>query len=146
MKKQAFKSLSMVALLLVIAAVSVSAQSDRRKVINIPFSFIVGDKTLVAGDYTVHRNRRDYDTIWLVQSSDGRSSILFSTMSVRASRTQDQTKLVFRKYGDRYFLAQVWTPGGNTGRELPQSKLERELAKNKIESQSIVLPEVASRN
>jgi hypothetical protein len=125
--------------LLVLTAVSVAAQSERSKVTNIPFSFIVGEKTLPAGKYTVEPNRRDFDKVWLVQSRDGRTSALFTTMPVRASETQEKTKFVFHKYGDQYFLSQIWTPGGNSGRELLMQALERELPRNAIDRQTIVL-------
>ena len=118
MKKQALKTFTMLSLLLTLTAVSVSAQFQRSKVANIPFSFIVGGRTLPAGEYTVKPNRKDYDDVWLVQSRDGHASALFTTMSVRSIEIQEKSKLVFHKYGDRYFLSQIWTPGGSTGREL----------------------------
>jgi hypothetical protein len=139
MKKQALKNFTMFSLLLMVTAVSVAAQSERSKITNIPFSFTVGEKTLPAGEYTVEPNRRDYDKVWLVQSRDGHSSVLFTTMPVQASETQEKTKFVFHKYGDQYFLSQIWTPGGNSGRELLMPRVERELAKNAIERQTIVV-------
>jgi hypothetical protein len=129
----------MFSLLLMLTAVSVAAQSERSKITNIPFSFIVGQKTLPAGEYTVEPNRRDFDKVWLVQSRDGRTSALFTTMPVRARETQEKTKFVFHKYGDQYFLSQVWTPGGNTGRELLMPRLEREVAKNTAGRRTVVV-------
>src|SRR6266487_1849608 len=139
MKKLAFETFTILSVLLILSAISVRAQSERTKVTNIPFSFIVGEKTLPAGEYTVEPNRRDYGNIWLVQSRDGRTSALFITMSVQASETQEKTKLVFHKYGDQYFLSQIWTSGNNTGRERLMPRLERELAKNAVARQTIVL-------
>ena len=139
MKKQAFGTLTMLTLLLAVSTISVSAQSERSKTTNIPFDFIVGGKTLPAGDYTVEPNRRDSDQVWLVQSRDGHANVLFATLPVRASETQEKTRLVFHKYGDQYFLSQIWTAGGNSGRELHMVRLERELSKNIIERQTIVL-------
>jgi hypothetical protein len=138
MKKQALKTFTMWSLLLMMTAVSVAAQSERSK-ITIPFSFIVGEKTLPAGQYTVEPNRRDSDQSWLFQSKDGRTSSLFTTMPVRANQTQEGSKLVFHRYGEQYFLSQIWTAGANSGRELLMPRLERELAKNaKIERQTVV--------
>ena len=146
MTKQALKNFTMFSLLLMLTAVSVPAQSERSK-ITIPFSFIVGQKTLPAGEYTVEPNRRNFDKVWLIQSREADASALFTTMPVRANQTQEETKLVFHKYGDQYFLSQIWTPGGNTGRELLMPRLERQLAKNTIERQMIVLASgPASRN
>jgi hypothetical protein len=138
MKKQALKNFTLLNLLLVLTAISVAAQSERSK-ITIPFSFIVGEKTLPAGEYTVEPNRRDYDKVWLVQSRDGHASVLFTTTSLRASETQEKTKLVFHKFGEQYFLSEIWTPGGNNGRELRMPRLERELAKNSVERRTIVV-------
>ena len=146
MKKQALKHFTMLSLVLMVTAVSVCAQSDRSKVTNIPFNFNVGQKTLPAGEYTVVPNKKDSHNVWLVQRQDGRGSALLTTMPVRASETQEKTKLIFHKYGDQYFLSQIWTPGGNTGRQLLMPRLERELAKNAAERQTIVLSSGAGRN
>lgn len=139
MKKQALKTFTMLSLLLTLTAVSVSAQFQRSKVANIPFSFIVGGRTLPAGEYTVKSNRKDHDDVWLVQSRDGHASALFTTMSVRSIEIQEKSKLVFHKYGDRYFLSQIWTLGDISGRELLMHRLETKLAKNRIERETIVL-------
>jgi hypothetical protein len=48
-------------------------------------------------------------------------------MPVRASETQEEAKLVFHKYGEQYFLSQVWEAGESAGRALIKSKSERAL-------------------
>ena len=65
-------------------------------------------------------------------------------MTVRASETQERGKLVFHKYGDQYFLSQIWRTGENGGRELRMAHKERELAKNVVERETIVLIRLAS--
>ena len=139
MKTQTLKNFTILTLVLLLTAVSVCAQSERSKVTNIPFSFIVGQKTLPAGEYTLEPNRKDSHNVWLIQRRDGRTSVLFTTMSVRSSESQDKAKLIFHKYGDQYFLSQIWTPGSHSGRELLMSRMEREWAKNPNERQTIVL-------
>ncbi|HXM36648.1 MAG TPA: hypothetical protein VN920_15745 [Pyrinomonadaceae bacterium] len=147
MKKQTLRTFTMLSLLLMLTAVTVSAQSERIRVTNIPFSFIVGQKTLPAGEYTVEPNRKDSDNVWLVQSKEGHASALFTTNTVRVGETQEEAKLVFHKYGGLYFLSQIWTAGDAAGRELLTPRLERQLAKNTIERQMIVLASgPASRN
>ena len=139
MKKQALRTFTILSIVLVLTAITVSAQSERSKVTNIPFNFIVGQKILPAGEYTIEPNRKDSENVWLVQSRDGHITALFTTMSVRASETQEKTKFVFHKYGDRYFLSQIWRAGDNGGRELRMSRPERELTKNAVERETIVL-------
>jgi hypothetical protein len=147
MIKLAFRIFTMLSFLLMLTAATVSAQSERIRVINIPFSFNVGPKTLPAGEYTVEPNRRDSHTAWLVQSRESHATALFTTMPVQASTTQEEARLVFHKYGEQYFLSQIWTPGGNTGRELLMPRLERELSNSAIERRTVVLAGgSASRN
>src|SRR5258705_4356921 len=147
MKKQARRRFTVLSFLVMLTAVTVSAQSERIRVINIPFSFIVGQKTLPAGEYTFEPNRKDSDNVWLVQSKEGHASALFKTNTVRASETQEEARLVFHRYGGQYFLSQIWTPGDNTGRELLMPRLESQLAKNSIERQTTILASgPASRN
>jgi hypothetical protein len=128
----------MLSLLLALTAISVSAQSVRSK-INIPFNFIVDQKTLPAGEYTVEPNRKDFDRVWLIQRSDSHASVYVMTTPGHASKTQEQVKLVFNKYGAQYFLSQIWTPGGSTGHELTMPRQERELAKNAVKGQTVDL-------
>jgi hypothetical protein len=138
MKKQAFGILTMFGLLLVVTAVSVHAQS-KRSIINIPFNFNVGQKTLPAGEYTVEPLRKDSQTVWLVENRSQHASVLFTTTSVWTSETKEETKLVFNRYGDQSFLSQIWTAGDNSGRELPRRRSELQLAKNGIQPEKIVV-------
>ena len=138
MKTRSLRIFLMLNLLLAVAAVSVMAQTPRTKSTVIPFSFNVGEKTLPAGEYTFARYRRDSEVVWLVESRDGRDKVLINTNQLRAYETESKAKLVFRRYGDRSFLSQIWTPG-NTGRELRRPKYTNELAKNNVEGQTVVI-------
>src|SRR5882672_7409346 len=127
MKKQAFRILTVLSLLLTLSAATVYAQS-KRSTINIPFSFNVGQKTLPAGEYTVEPKWKNSNNVWLLESRPGHYSVLFTTSSVWTSKTQENTRLLFNNYEGQYFLSQVWIAGDNSGRELPIPRLERQLA------------------
>ena len=131
MKKQTLSAIILVGLLLC-AAFAVQAQTTRPLVVNIPFDFVVGKKTLPAGEYTIKRFVRDNDKLLLIQSADGQTAQSVQTSEVEAGAAADAAQLKFHRYGDKYFLFQVWTPGAQVGRELPKSQLEqvtiRELA------------------
>ena len=139
MKQRTLSTLTMLNLLLMLTAVTVSAQSERIGVINIPFNFIIGQKILPAGEYTIRPNRINSKTVWLVQGSDTQAGAFFLTMPVWARETQEKTRLVFHKYGDQYFLSQIWTAGDNSGRELSMPRKEVELAKNTAERSKVSL-------
>ena len=138
MKKQAFRMLAVFSLLLTMSAVAVNAQSNR-SIINIPFSFTVGHKTLPAGAYTVEPNRQDSNSFWLIKSVQGNDDVLFTTNSVWTSQTQKDSKLVFNNYDGQYFLSQIWNAGDNSGRELHMPRLERQLAKSQIQRERVIV-------
>ena len=138
MKKQAFRILAVFSLLLTLSAAAVHAQS-KRSIINVPFSFTVGHKTLPAGEYSVEPNRKDSNSFWLIQSMKGQDSVLFETNSVWTRETQENTRLVFNNYDGQYFLSQIWNAGDNSGRELHMPWLERQLAKGRIQRERVIL-------
>jgi len=133
MKKQAFRTITMLSLLLMLAAVSVNAQqlSENKIAVNIPFDFAVGETKLPAGKYTLRRiiSTSAADQL-LIRNAEARVDMRSGiTRPNRASEVQKQSKLIFNRYGDQYFLSQVWTAGSDTGRDLLQSRGERNLAK-----------------
>jgi hypothetical protein len=149
MKKRVFRTITMLSFLLVLAAVSVNAQrlSDDSIAVNIPFDFAVGQTKLPAGNYTLRRIvlPSSYDRL-VIQSADGRGdSHTGMTRPNRTTEVQKQSNVVFNRYGDQYFLSQVWMAGSDTGRDLFQSRNERNLAKelklarSKSEHQKVVL-------
>lgn len=139
MKREALTTFSMLALLLVMTAVSANAQNQRTKTVtNIPFEFNVGDKTLPAGEYTVRPNRSYSQNVWLIQNREEGINFYFFTMSVSSGQSQEG-KLVFHRYGNQYFLSQIWRSGDNSGRKLEIARRERELAQIGAKPRTIVL-------
>jgi hypothetical protein len=125
--KKAFALASFLVLLTVSSALG---QSDRQTIIHIPFNFSVGEKSFTAGKYVIQRNRKDSDTVWVIKRKDNVGSALMLTQSVRANDPAEETRLVFNRYGDIYFLSEFWTPGSNTGREVQISNREKALEKS----------------
>jgi hypothetical protein len=58
--------------------------------------------------------------------------------NLESLKAADKTKLVFRCYGDRYFLSEIWIEGSQTGRKLPKSAHESEVAMD-FTSQDVVV-------
>ena len=123
------KAIALSGLLVLLTFSSVLGQSDRQTIIHIPFNFSVGEKAFPAGKYVIERNRKDSDTVWMIRRKDNVGKALLLTRPVRANETQQDTRLVFNKYDDLYFLSEFWTPGSNTGREIQISSRERALEK-----------------
>lgn len=117
-------------ILIVTVSSSVFAQTDRQTVVNIPFHFTVSDKAMPAGEYLVRRNRKDTDTVWVIQHQKTGKAVMMLTRPVQANETQEDAKFVFRKYDDLYILSEFWAAGTNTGREIQVTDRERELKKS----------------
>lgn len=128
MKKQSLRMVVILSLLMILSVSQAHAQSSREMTAKIPFSFSVGNKTFPAGEYSVTRLNPQSDKAALaIRSADGRMSKVALAMPVQASAPRERATLVFTRYGDQYFLSQIWTPADNTGLELPVSRSERTL-------------------
>jgi len=123
MKKQLSALLGLGLLLVATSAFSQTVVSKA----NIPFNFIVTGKTLPAGDYTI--TKLDLATTNLaIRSADMQTQMIVHPNRCEALSAPTQSKLVFHRYGDRYFLAQIWSSGNVSGHELPTSQREAEVA------------------
>ena len=120
---QVLTALTLVAWLMVPAT---HAQSIMLKA-DIPFNFVVGDTQLQSGEYHVKQLRPG---VIQLQGKVTRSSAIVMTTGVQTGKISDVGKLVFNRYGDQYFLSRIWEPSSITGRQLPKSRLEREVAVN----------------
>ncbi|MBV9340819.1 MAG: hypothetical protein JO159_08005 [Acidobacteria bacterium] len=138
MKKQALCTLSVLTLL--VAAGSAFAQNVHVRA-NVPFDFIVDKTKLAAGQYEISTLNTGIDRTLLL-SCDGKALRMINVNSVSSNQPSSETKLVFQRYGDRYFLSQIWVAGRDVGRELPRSAQEAEMALGYSPAKVYVLAEL----
>ena len=132
MRKQLLKALTTISFLIAIAIVpvpSAHAQSLVYRVrANIPFDFIVNDKTFPAGEYFISRTRMySSDDVLTISTVEGRALVVHLTFGVQTLTPKKQGVVVFIRYGNQHFLSQVWVAGSTTGRALIKGRSEREL-------------------
>ena len=75
--------------------------------IDIPFAFVAEGVHLPAGHYSVYHPGDPY--LIVIEKDDGRARAMAYVHPSATSSSESSTKLVFNKYGDQYFLSQVWT-------------------------------------
>ena len=121
MKRNVIGALMTLIVAFTIAVPLVNAQSTILTA-NVPLAFSIGDKQLPGGAYAV----REMGRATLIQSKDYETSVLGVYAYVEPSKA-NETKLVFNKVGDHYFLAQIWTSARGEGLQIPESKLEKEM-------------------
>jgi hypothetical protein len=125
------------ALVLMALALAINATAQNKAQANIPFSFIVGSKVLPAASYDVSQVGM---TAIAIRPSQGGEGIM-ALYNSAGHKQLATAKLVFHKYGDRYFLSQVWDSSG-AGMQLRESKLEKEqelAAKNGSAPQEVLV-------
>lgn len=114
MSSQLLRSSLAAILVALLAAVSIPAEAAQVRC-RIPFSFTVHGATLPPGTYQAST---DMGPGMLAIRGD--RSFAFAIANDLLSRDESEARLVFYKYGDHYYLREVWL-GGRSGRELPQN-------------------------
>jgi hypothetical protein len=120
------------AIVFITAVASAQGQSLANKIrANIPFDFSVADKKLSSGKYSIGRARQDSDdTVLSISEVDGGLRAIPMSHAVQTLQAKDKATLVFHRYGDQYFLFQVWPAGETTGRQFSKSRSERDIQRN----------------
>jgi hypothetical protein len=94
--------------------------------VTIPFNFNVGPQRFLAGQYDLKPLLQHTITL---RTQQGRALTNINSISIESRETPSATTLVFHRYGEHYFLSQIWVAGDNTGREITKSRSEVEIAK-----------------
>jgi hypothetical protein len=122
------RTLVVTPLLLFAVSICTHAQDHPLVKANIPFAFDVRNATLPAGTYDV-TVLGSFEDFIKVQSVDGRKNVMVMAPGMIEQARAGQSRLVFRRVGGKYFLAQVWVQGSAVHRDVPKGNLEIELAK-----------------
>lgn len=133
MKKQLWKVVGLLAALL--ATSTAVGQTNRVTITDVPFAFTVANDTLPPGRYTVARMG---ETTLRIFNSHNQGTVVLTT-SVEGKALESTGKMVFHRYGDAYFLSEVWVPASATGRRVFRSRSEEELAGRRTEMETAVL-------
>jgi hypothetical protein len=143
-----FITATLLAMAIIVAGVSAQAQTLQYKLtVDIPFDFTVSGQKLPAGKYLVGRaHEASGDSVLQVRSTDGHSTANRFSIPVATLRTKNRAELIFHRYGDQYFLSEVWPAGGGTGRAFLKTHAERDLQRSVRENgvAAVKAPEVVT--
>ena len=103
------------------------AHAQSRITLNVPFNFLISDKTFPAGQYSVTSARERLT----VQDSDGKTIFMATTNAVSGRHVGPTGEVVFHCYKNQCFLSEFWTPVREYGNQLLPSRYEQEVAKAK---------------
>lgn len=138
------KNYAAIALVACVAFVTLAATPSHAQALikaDVPFEFSAGYGVLPAGEYTV-QPIGGMNTLLI---SSGRRGIEMVMPNTTDWRTDFETpKLVFHRYGNEYFLAEVWSSSDNAVRKLQVHPRERQLARAGVPVQYAVVYGVAA--
>ncbi len=127
-----------VATILILALIALPGLASAQGTIvkaQVPFDFIVNDKTIHAGTCTVENIGRHGLPILVI--SNASESVLIGAARNPSWKAPEKPVLVFHRYGDRYFLATVREESQDY--ELLPSEAEREMRAQMVAESSVTL-------
>src|SRR5260370_40825709 len=107
--------------------------------VNIQFESQAGQAVLPPGNYTVRMVDNSELAIMQITSKDHPStSAIFRVHEKDLTSAPTENEVVFNKYGDHYFLAQVFDEGDPSGSEVVESSYEQKVSKAAAETKGHV--------
>jgi uncharacterized membrane protein len=143
MKKQVLTTAVMASLLVMLVVITAYAGVSAKAVATIPFAFTAGRLTAPAGTYTLAETV--IAGVLQLRNAQGSTSFISTKCGADVEKPA-KVQLIFHRYGERYFLAQI-SYGVMGGYLLPMSAAEREardgksnsLAKNELQPELVYI-------
>ena len=126
-----------VAGIIAVCSTPMFAQDSVNSTANVSFAFNVGTRSLPAGDYDFYGQAGSPNLT--LRTADGAAVAMILTGNANRFNPPKQSKLVFRVYGPKSYLAGVWSAGIASGRETPKTAAEKESERAGIPMQLAVL-------
>jgi hypothetical protein len=117
---------SLLSIGIALAAVATVQAQDKTVTANVPFSFYMGGSAMPQGSYKV--DELSHGAAICVRSKDIAKSV--TTHRIAGKKLAEPARLVFHRYGQSYFLAEIWNGDTSAGQALAVSQREKELAQN----------------
>ncbi len=105
-----------------LAPACLHAQEQQIRV-TVPFAFEDGNEHLAAGTYTIR-----LESLRIMQLSGNKTAVRTMTQPEQTALPAKTSKVVFHRYGDRYFLHEVWIEGNNIHVESLKSRSEKRIS------------------
>ena len=114
------------------------AQTTQLRV-TVPFDFTAGGIVLPAGAYYVKSMDHWGGSTLSVHNVNSNAGTIVLSTSCRSQKPSADAKLVFRRYGQQYFLAEVWNRHSSDGNQIQISSRQTELAKNRSKDEVVLI-------
>lgn len=135
MKKQSLKLFAAALALGVFAILATANPAKAQDILKfeVPFEFNVGGEKMSAGNYDL---KKINTSRYLLRNTETKEKmiVVFGTDIAKKGETKAES-LVFNRYGETYFLRQLFVNSNQPGKEILESKQERWIRKSESETQ-----------
>jgi hypothetical protein len=90
--------------------------------VDVPFAFQNGSQHLPAGTYRIDLNS---EHVIILRGTAPNAAGVAMTNPEQRAKAQAKGTVVFRRYGDHYFLHEIWMPESTIGRKFVTSRAEQ---------------------
>ena len=102
-----------------------------RVVAQVPFEFMVANKIVPAGECEVQAITMDGQTL-VIRNAEAKMGLFSPSSQSEGKQDASNYALVFKHYGNRYFLSGIKLQGSKVSYRLPESKVEAELRAHNV--------------
>lgn len=120
---------------LVSIMLSVSAQAQISLTFTLPFAFQVEETKFPQGAYLIKQDTPDKKITIRSQKGSESGQFASSPLPPKGVFERDETWLVFHRYGDQYFLSEIWSH--HLGHLMTVSSAEKQLRESGVEGTDV---------
>ncbi len=148
--KKLIATMTLILMTMTLAVCPVYSQARQKCGVHVPFSFMVGDQTLPAGEYSFDPQlgwKSDMNVL-VIRSADGSVYKAIVTSAASRSEVRQGGRVIFNRVGETYTLAQVWATDQPIGMQLRESRAQYELTQAgaaRVEKVELVAQTLTSR-
>ena len=146
MKYQLGKLCLALGLMFLLEAGSGYAQAYYGLTAEVPFAFTAGNSNLESGRFFIKEVNSSMNIVNITSQEGKGSIILIAGGTMVENPYSSRPRLVFNKYGDRYFLSKIWYGNAGMGCQLTHTKAEKEAAQSAVSmNEKVSVIEIAGR-
>jgi hypothetical protein len=128
-----------VTLMLLSGLMAAQSLTSSHIVAQVPFDFMVNNKIIPAGECTVQSADMEARLL-TIRNIAAKKGLFAPSSDGEENKAADSTVLVFKQYGNLYFLSEIRLEGSKRTYKLPESRAEAELrAQNAPASEQTLL-------
>lgn len=117
--RKRFVTLLVLWCLITIGTKGARAQQANRFEVEIPFRFVLQDRELPAGKYSIERIEPAKPNLLMLRNKDAHIVRLVLTHRTQKESPGSMTYLLFKRQDEKLYLFQVWVTGTMNGLEIP---------------------------